>query len=128
MTTKSKMWLRGIIILVLSVQFLGAAFAKLTGQMCEHFMANGLGYEFMMFIGLLEAISVLGLFIPATRVKASLIQMAIMCGAMYTHFQSFDVLMILVNITNIGLSSIVIWAELDKKYMSDEMLLKGNEI
>lgn len=124
MTSKSKMWLQWLLIMILSFQFIGAAIAKLMGQMCEHFMSNGFSYEFMMFIGYLEVLSVVGLLFSKFRVKASLVQMIIMCGAIYTHLPAHQYLMTLVCISNIGFSSIIIWAELEKKYFSDEMLVR----
>lgn len=110
--------------MILSFEFIGAAFAKLAGQMCEHFLSNGLSYDFMMFVGFVEMLSVLGLFFSRLRIPACLIQMAIMCGAIYTHLPHDQYLMSLLNITNIGFSSIIIWADLDKKYLSDEMLIR----
>lgn len=124
MTSKSKMWLQWLLIMILSFQFIGAAIAKLMGQMCEHFMSNGFSYEFMMFIGYLEVLSVVGLLFSKFRVKASLVQMIIMSGAIYTHLPNDQVMMTLLCIANIGFSSMIIWAELDKQYLSDDMLVR----
>lgn len=116
------MWFQWIAIMIVSFQFIGAALTKLTGGMCEFFLSNGMTIEFMYFIGFLETISVLGLFFVTFRVKASLILMLIMMGALITHIPNEQMVMELLNIANIGLLSIIIWAELDKKYQADDMV------
>ncbi len=122
MTTKSKIWIQWLLIMILSFQFVGAAITKLAGGMCDHFLSNGMSIEFMYFIGFLESLSVIGLFFTAYRVKSSLIQILIMAGALYTHLSGMDMLMVLLNITNIGFSSIIIWVQLEKRYIADDML------
>lgn len=122
MSSKSKMWFQWLLIVILSFQFLGAAFAKLAGFTCAFFLSHGFTIEFMYFIGFVEALSVIGLYFKSMRVKASLVQMVLMTGALFTHLPNNEYLMSLVNITNIGLACIIIWVELDRRYNMDEML------
>lgn len=122
MSIKGKMWFQWIAIVIISFQFSGAAVYKLVGGMCDHFLGNGMTIGFMYFIGFLEATSVLGLFFKHYRIKASLALMLIMMGALLSHIPNEQVLMALLNIANIGFLSIIIWVELDKKYMVDDVV------
>ncbi len=127
MTNKARIWLQWIIIGFLSIQFLGASVAKLLGLMCGYFCTNGLSTDFMLFVGFIEALSVVGLFFTSLRIKASLIQIAIMLAASYLHLLNNEMMLLMLTITNIGLSSIIIWAELDCEYMANEIREVSNK-
>ncbi len=122
MTNQAKNILQWLFILILTFQFLLLGYSKLLGEMCSFFIDNGYSLSFMYFIGFVEILASIGLFFKPYRNASCFILMIIMIGAMYTHLMNDEVIQILVNITNVGLSAIVLWVEGEKKYAHDEMI------
>ena len=115
MSSKGKIWLQWILIVILSSQFIGAAFAKLLGFMCGHFLDNGLSIGFMYLVGFAEAVTVVMLYVRAYRKLAVMVQMLIMIGAIYTHAINGQMLLALFGVATIGLLAIVLWVDVDRE-------------
>jgi putative oxidoreductase len=79
---KITMW---ICISLLALQFLAAGLGKLRIQSSERWQHWGYTDGFMHFIGVLEVVGAIGLFIPGVRKWAAISLTGIMLGAAYTH-------------------------------------------
>ncbi len=122
MSFKGKLWFKWVLIIAVGVQFILMAHAKMLGEMCDIFLSNGLSLEFMFFIGFMEVLATIGLLTSRWRVKSVIVLSCIMFGAIYVNTQSYDVLHILVNITNIGFLGIVLWLEKEKQLILEDMM------
>ena len=120
MSYKGKVLLQWLLILPIAFQFLYLGFLKINGGMEHAFNSWGYAQSFMYFIGLIEVLSAIGLFFAKSRNVACLAQVAMMLGAIYTHWMFFEYFEILINIGIIGLTSIIMWLEREKLMVPEE--------
>jgi uncharacterized membrane protein YphA (DoxX/SURF4 family) len=120
-SNKSKDVFQWFFILILSLQFLLSGYAMLLGEVGAYFIDNGYAVGFMYFIGFLEVVCSIGLFFKPYRSLSCFILVFIMSGAMYTHLTNEEIILFLVDITNIGALAIIIWVESEKRYLKEEL-------
>lgn len=118
MSDKGKIIMQWVLVILISFQFLFIGFSKLNGDMLASFQSWGYSEAFMYFIGCVEIFTGVGLFFERTRIMSSLGQVAVMLGAAYTHWMHGQYFEILINVGLIGLCTIILWLEQEKKVAS----------
>lgn len=84
--------LRVFLVFIISCFILYSSMMKLVGYpgMEESFALWGYGKSFMLFIGIVEIILAIGVFVPKTRVVSLLGLIGLMTGAIYTHVTNYE--------------------------------------
>ena len=103
-TLKITQW---IIIVLLTLQFLAAGVAKLAGVWNPMFEKWGYPSYFATIIGILEVLSVIGLYPNKLRQYALIVIGVIMLGAIYTHIMATEYVRIIHNIVLILLAIVI---------------------
>ncbi|MTI39012.1 DoxX family protein [Fulvivirga lutimaris] len=122
MSYKGKLFFKWALIILVGIQFIAMAHAKLAGEMCDLFLSNGMSLEFMFFVGFMEVLATVGLLTSKWRIKSAVVLSSIMIGAIYVNLQSHGVMEILVDIANIGFLAIVLWLEKEKQMFAEDMV------
>ena len=122
MSFKGKLFFKWALILLVGMQFLVMAHAKLAGEMCDFYLSNGFSLEFMFLVGFMEVLATIGLLTSKWRIKSAVVLTCIMVGAIYVNLQSQAVMQILVDIANVGFLAIILWLEKEKQMIAEDMV------
>lgn len=115
MSTKTKKIIRWVLTGILTLQFLAAGFAKLTGSWDVMFEAWGYASSFAYVIGVLEILAIAGLYFVISRKWAVFLIIAIMLGAAYTHIVSDEIVRIFHNLALILMALAILLLDRNKK-------------
>ncbi|MDX1630073.1 MAG: DoxX family protein [Fulvivirga sp.] len=121
MSYKGKRIMQLVFIILLALQFIFSATAKLNCHMLARFESWGYTEEFMYLIGTIEFTAAIGLFINRTKVLSIVALVMIMIGAIYTHLSYDQYFEVLINIGLIGLLTIVLWLEREMKLAPEDV-------